>query len=37
MQYFKQSVDDIQILMTENDNIIEKVLLYDVSTFVRCY
>ena len=23
--------------MTENDNIIEKVLFSDVSTYVRCY
>ena len=35
--YFKQSDNDIQIWMAENDNIIEKVLFSYVSTFVRCY
>ena len=37
MQHFKQSDNDIQIWMTENDNIIEKVLFSDVYTFLRCY
>ena len=33
----KQSDNDIQICMTENDNIIEKVQFSDVSTYLRCY
>ena len=37
MQHFYKSDNDIQIWMTENDNIIEKVRFSDVSTFVRCY
>ena len=37
MQYLKQFDNDIQIWMTENENIIEKLLFSDVSTFVRCY
>ena len=34
MQHFKQSDNDIQIWMAENDNIIEKVRFSDVSTYV---
>ena len=37
MQHFKHSDNDIQIWMTENDNIIEKVRFSDVSTYLRCY
>ena len=37
MQHFQQSDNDIQIWMTENDNIIEKVPFSDVSTYMRCY
>ena len=35
MQHFKQVDNDIQIWMTENDNIIEKVRFSDVSTYLR--
>ena len=37
MQHFKRSDNDVQIWMTENDNIIEKVQFSDVSTYMRCY
>ena len=37
MQHYKQSDNDIQIWMTENDNIIEKVQCSDASTYVRYY
>ena len=37
MQQFKQSDDDIQIWMAENDNIMGKVRFSDVSTYVKCF
>ena len=37
MQPFKQSDNDIQLWMTENNNIIEKVRFSDVFTYLRCY
>ena len=37
MQHIKQSDNDIQIWMTENDNSIEKVRFSDISSYLRFY